>query len=266
MRAHARNLPVAARVAWRHRRDPRWRELALVAVLLAASLAAFFHVVEDYLTGDPIVRWDVQFARWLHDHASSTLVSLFKVVTLAGNAAILALVCVLALAALVRRRAFNDAALLLVVAVGIELLNALLKLAFQRPRPELAFIHLDTYSFPSGHAAGSAAIYGVLAYLTLRHVHGARRVLVVTATVVLVAAIGFSRLYLGAHYLSDVLAGFSLGAAWMFAWILVSLLYGDRSVLPLLPGRLRRAVERLSRHEPGGQVRRTGPKSLGQSA
>jgi membrane-associated phospholipid phosphatase len=244
MKAHARDLPVAARTAWRRRRDPRWRELAVVTILLAASLAAFFHLVEDYLTGDPIVRWDVELARWLHEHSSSMLVSLFKVVTLAGNAAVLAVICVLALAVLVRRGAFDDAALLVVVAVGIELLNALLKLAFHRPRPELAFIHLDTYSFPSGHAAGSAAIYGVLAYFALRHVHGLLRALVVAAAVVLVALIGFSRLYLGAHYLSDVLAGFSLGAAWLFTWILVSLLFGDRSILPLLPARLRRAAER----------------------
>jgi undecaprenyl-diphosphatase len=244
VRARARDLPVVARTAWGHRHDPRWREIALVAVLLGSSLVAFAHLVEDYLTGDPIVRWDVELARWLHEHSSSPLVSLFEVVTLAGNVVVLAILCVVALAYLLRRGAFNDAALLVMVAVGIELLNALLKLVFHRPRPELAFIHLDTYSFPSGHAAGSSAIYGVLAYLTLRHVRGRRGVLAVAAAAALVAAIGFSRLYLGAHYLSDVLAGLSLGATWLFTWILVSLLYGERSVLPLLPARLRRAVER----------------------
>ena len=100
--------------------------------------------------------------------------------------------------------------LLIAVAGGIEVLNALLKLLFHRPRPELAFVHLDTYSFPSGHAAGSAAIYSMLAVLAARGVRTRGRVLVGSADA-LVLTIGFSRLYLGAHYLSDALAGLALG-------------------------------------------------------
>jgi membrane-associated phospholipid phosphatase len=218
------------------------RELVAAAILFAASVAAFGHVVEDYLTGDPIVRWDVEFARWLHEHSSATLVSLFDLITIAGNVAVLAAVSAVAILLLLRRGLVNDAALLAVVALGVEVLNAGLKLVFHRPRPELAFVQLDTYSFPSGHAAGSAAIYGALAYLSARRLTGAGRVVPSILAVILVAAVGFSRLYLGAHYLSDVLAGFSLGASWLFAWLLVAQAYGDRSVLPLLPAPLRRRL------------------------
>lgn len=218
------------------------RELVAAAVLFAASVAAFGHVVEDYLTGDPIVRWDVEFARWLHEHSSATLVSLFDLVTIAGNVAVLAAVSAVAILLLLRRGLVNDAALLAVVALGVEVLNAGLKLVFHRPRPELAFVQLDTYSFPSGHAAGSAAIYGALAYLSTRRLTGAGRVVPAILAVILVAAVGFSRLYLGAHYLSDVLAGLSLGASWLFASLLVAQAYGDRSVLPLLPAALRRRL------------------------
>jgi undecaprenyl-diphosphatase len=212
-----------------------------------AAVAAFAHLTEDYLTGDPLVRWDLEFARWLHEHASSRLVSVFDIVTLAGNAVVLAALTAGAIWFLLRRRAVNDAALLAVVALGIEILNAVLKLAFHRARPELGFAHLDTYSYPSGHAAGATAIYGALAYLVARRLSGAWRIAPVAAALVAIALIGFSRLYLGVHYLSDVLAGISVGASWLFLWLLIDQLRGDRPILPLLPARVRRVVERVGR-------------------
>ena len=158
----------SAVTAWRHRHDPHAQWLAALTVVFVAAAAAFGHVVEDYLTGDPIVLWDVEFARWLHEHSSPALVRVFEVVTLAGNAIFLGLLTMVALVVLARRRDLDQVVLLIAVAGGIEVLNALLKLLFHRPRPELAFVHLDTYSFPSGHAAGSAAIYSVLAVLVAR--------------------------------------------------------------------------------------------------
>jgi membrane-associated phospholipid phosphatase len=231
---------------WQHRRDRRVRGVVATALLLLVSSAAFGHIVEDYLTGDPIVRWDVEFARWLHEHSSPRLVNVFEVVTLAGNVAVLAAITLAAMVFLLRRRALDEAVLVGVVALGIETVNAALKLVFHRPRPELSFVHLDTYSFPSGHAAGSAAVYGVLAYVVARRVFGLRRIAVVAGAVVLVGAVGMSRLYLGAHYLSDVLAGLALGATWLSAWLLVAQLYADRDPSSLLPPRLRRAAARLA--------------------
>jgi undecaprenyl-diphosphatase len=220
----------AAQRAWARRRDPQAQWLAaLVFVFLGAS-AAFADVVEDYLTGDPIVRWDVEFARWLHEHSSPWLVDLFEVVTVAGSAVVLALVVAAVIVMLLRRRLAAEAVLLTAVSVGIGALNGGLKLAFHRPRPELAFVHLDTYSFPSGHAAGSAAIYATIAYLAAQRLRPCGQVLVAAATTVLVLTIAFSRLYLGAHYLSDVLAGLSLGTAWAAGWLLAYELVSGRGL------------------------------------
>jgi membrane-associated phospholipid phosphatase len=230
---------------WERRLDPLWRSVALLAALFVAAVFAFAHIAEDYLTGDPIVRWDVHLASWLHAHSSPSLVSLFEIVTYAGNAVFLAVVTATACVLLVRRRAVNEAALVALVAIGVEIVNGGLKLLFHRPRPELAFIHLDTYSFPSGHAASSAAIYGAIAFLLVRRRSWPARAGVVSAAAVLVAIVGFSRLYLGVHYLSDVLAGFSLGAAWLFAWLVVYELYGKRDFLPLLPMSMRRLLARV---------------------
>ena len=209
-------------------RDPSFRLFAaLVAVMLAAA-AVFADLSEDYLTRDPIVRWDVEFSEWLHAHAVGALVDFFKVVTLAGNVAFLAAVVLAAAAFLLRRRAFTEAVLVCAVAVGIEVLNAGLKLAFHRPRPRLAFTHLDTYSFPSGHAAGSVAIYGVLVFLIVRHARPLKAAWWGLLFLAVVVTIGFSRLYLEAHYLSDVLAGLALGILWLAASLLVYLSASDR--------------------------------------
>jgi undecaprenyl-diphosphatase len=223
--------------AWSRRHEPHAQWLVILAVAFAAATAAFGHVVEDYLTGDPIVFWDVEFARWLHEHSSHTLVDAFQVVTWAGNAIVLALVTAAALVLLLRRRLLGTAVLVVAVAAGIEALNAGLKLVFHRPRPELAFIHLDTYSFPSGHAAGSAAIYTLLAVLVAKRLGLGGRVLVGVATVALLLVIGFSRLYLGAHYLSDVLAGLSLGLAWTAGWLLAFEVLGAHRFARVLPRR-----------------------------
>jgi membrane-associated phospholipid phosphatase len=202
-------------------RSPHFLYRLFLLSFLGAALFAFAHVVEDYLTGDPIVRWDVRLAVWLHGHTSELLLSGFKVLTFAGNAAVLALLTCAGLALLWRRGARTDAYLLAGVALGVEVLNAGLKLAFHRPRPELAYVHLDTYSFPSGHAAGAAAVYGVLVFLLARGASRRRRVALGVGVVALLALVDFSRLYLGAHYLSDVLAGSALGASWLAACLLV---------------------------------------------
>lgn len=210
--------------------------LGLLAVLFA-SLGAFAHIVEDYLTRDPLVAWDVRFARWLHVHSSGGLVTFFKVVTYAGNSAVLLVFVGVVAVLLVRRGRVNDAAVLVLALGGAAVVNALLKLAFHRPRPELAYVHLETYSFPSGHAAAATATFSTLAFLVARR-SGLRRAFAVgMAAAALIVLVDFSRLYLGVHYLSDVLAGTAFGLSWASLCLIAHTAYGERSVLRLLPTR-----------------------------
>jgi membrane-associated phospholipid phosphatase len=229
---------------WARRSDPHLQLQVALAALFGAAAWAFGHIVEDYLTGDPLVRWDVEFSRWLHEHSSSTLVSVFNVFTFAGSVPVLAVLTVGFALYLLRRGRLNEATLLCVGALGIEIVNPLLKLVFHRPRPELAYVHLDSYSFPSGHAAGSAAVYALVLYLLVRRARVQWQVLAAAGYVILVASIGFSRLYLEVHYLSDVLAGLSLGAAWASACLFVYEWRQD-AVSRLLPERLRAQAARL---------------------
>jgi membrane-associated phospholipid phosphatase len=245
-RAHpSRPLQRTVPALWARRRDPRLYAQASLGVIFLAALWCFGLVVEDYLTGDPLVRWDVEFSRWLHDHSSSFLVSSFNVLTLAGNVATLAIITLAAALYFLRRGQLDRAAFLCAGALGIEILNPILKLAFHRPRPELAYVHLETYSFPSGHAAGSAAIYGLVFYLVARTLRPRWKIAGATAYVVVVITVGFSRLYLEVHYLSDVLAGVSLGIAWASVCLF---LYECRNdlVSRILPAHLRVVTERLA--------------------
>jgi membrane-associated phospholipid phosphatase len=174
----------------------------------ALGAIAFARVAEDYLTNDPLAHWDVSFARWLAEHRTPVGVDAFRVVTFFGSPAVVLAISALVAIVLYRRRRLAEAGLLTLVVGGTELVNVALKLAFHRPRPEVGFVHLDTYSFPSGHAMMATAAYGALAFLAWRR---GWRAEIALATVALVCAIGFSRLYLGVHYLSDVLGGVSGG-------------------------------------------------------
>jgi membrane-associated phospholipid phosphatase len=211
--------------------------LALLAVLVG-SISAFASITEDYLTNDPLVDWDVRFATWLHSHASDNLVAFFKVVTWAGNSALLLVVVAAFAVVFVRRGRMNDAAVLIFALGGAGVINALLKLAFHRQRPELAFVHLETYSYPSGHAAVATATFTTLAFVLARRSGGPQTIAIAAAAIVLIAVVGFSRLYLGVHYLSDVMAGWSFGLAWASLCLIAYTLYGERTI------RLRRRYHR----------------------
>jgi undecaprenyl-diphosphatase len=228
-------------------REPRFRLQVALAALFAFFVAAFAHVVEDYLNREELTRWDVEFSHWLHVHANSTLTSFFNVVTYAGNVAFLALFTGVVVGWLVRRGRLNEAVFVAVSALGIEVVNAVLKLVFHRQRPELAYVHLDTYSFPSGHATGATAIYGIVVYLLVRDRRTTARVAAAVGFVALILLVGFSRLYLQAHYLSDVLAGCSLGAAWACAALFVYETRGRFEAIHLLPVQGRNALARLAR-------------------
>ena len=252
----ARTRPTRARrvalwrwlgTAWSQRRDPQLQAQVLLLLVFFGAVAAFGHIVEDYLTGDPLVRWDIEFSRWLHEHSNPALVSAFKVFTLLGSVPVLGVFVIAVALLLLRRRQVNEAALVVLGALGIEILFSVLKLVFHRPRPELAYVHLDTYSFPSGHASGSAGIYAILLYLAARHFSMSRKLLLTLAYVALVGLIGFSRLYLEVHYLSDVLAGITLGIGWAAVCLLIYERSRSDDLSRHLPGRVTTFIERIAR-------------------
>ena len=197
----------------------RRRFLARFGVgLLAGTLLAFGFLTESLWNSRPIIDLDREFAELLHERATPTLTHLFEAITELGSSHTLALVALVAVAMLVSRGQLLDALLVVIALVGAELIDAAVKAGFERERPVFAdpiARRASGFSFPSAHAGASMALYGVLAFLLSRDRRSPKtRVGCFVGAALLVGAIGFSRLYLGAHYLSDVLAGFTLGLAW----------------------------------------------------
>src|SRR5262249_39061805 len=142
--------------------------------------------------------------------ANPGLTLLFRCLTLLGSQAVVIGVSACAALTLAVRGRREEALLIVLAMAGAEVLEYLLKIGIQRPRPEPFFgVRLPgSYSFPSGHALLSSCCYAPLAALgsgSLRWI----------ATVALVLAIGFSRVYLGVHYPTDVIAGYVAAMVWM---------------------------------------------------
>jgi membrane-associated phospholipid phosphatase len=195
--------------------------------VLTLSAWAFGALAEEVVEGDTGV--DTRLAEWLHQHASPGWTYFFERVTWLGNLPVLVVVIVAAGVVLWRKRWRADLLLLILAAVGAEFLTIGLKQGFARERPFFAnpLASENSYSFPSGHASVSLAVYGTIGFIAARHLSNRRaRVAVLAAAAVLVALIGFSRLYLGVHFLSDVIAGFSLGLAWLALCIVLLDLHG----------------------------------------
>jgi undecaprenyl-diphosphatase len=117
---------------------------------------------------------------------------------------------------------------LILAVVGSTLSMTLIKYLVGRPRPiGLAAVNEDFSSFPSGHATAAMALYGYVIYLVWQaNFSRGQKILLTTLLSLLILLIGFSRLYLGVHFLTDVLAGFALGAAWV--WIAVKIARSER--------------------------------------
>jgi undecaprenyl-diphosphatase len=227
--------------------SPKQRRLALAVGLAALAAVAFARIAEDYLTNDPLARWDVSFARWLSAERGSIGTDFFRVLSFLGSPAVALAIGTVVCVMVYRRGRVVEAALLPVVLGGAELLNLILKLSFHRTRPEVAFVHLDTYSFPSGHAMISTAAYGALAFLWWGHLRSHRdHLLLAAGTALLVALICFSRLYLGVHYLSDVLAGVAGGVFWLAVSIALQTFYGERLSERFVGSRADRLVRRVT--------------------
>jgi membrane-associated phospholipid phosphatase len=199
--------------------------------VLGASLWCLGYLAEGVATKDPFVATDRKVAVRLHEWGSPELTSAFEAVTILGNVPVLAGVALAAGALLARGRRPYDAVLVLLAFAGAEVLSAALKQGFERDRPTFAEPRATetTFSFPSGHATVSLAVYGALAYVAFRMLSSAgARAAALAAATALVLLIGFSRLYLGVHYLSDVLAGFSAGLAWLALCVLALHLHRER--------------------------------------
>jgi membrane protein DedA with SNARE-associated domain/membrane-associated phospholipid phosphatase len=208
-------------IVWlRQRLTPgQYMGLHVTLGLLAASgfLWLFGGVAQDVLAHDPLVQFDQTLATAFHSWATPTATTLFVIISTLGEPVLLVLGIIVALIFGWRRQWLHLCTWVIGLGGG-EVLNQVIKYLVARPRPVFAqpLIPESGYSFPSGHAVLSLIAYGLLAYFAVLVLPTWRaRTGVITAAGLLVLVIGFSRLYLGVHYFSDVVAGYAAGGVWL---------------------------------------------------
>lgn len=186
--------------------------LGLLALILAIGLLqpmGLFAPIDVFL---------MRVAGWMHGIRGAGLVTHVAIgldrLGAAGGRALIALAIGMSLASSGRPDLMIR---LLIAAMGTSIVNSLIKLAFDAPRPDMMQLIVDTTgtSFPSGHAAGAMALYGALAMIV-------RSRLLMLICICMILCTGSSRVWLGVHWPSDVIAGWAVGFMWLalLAWLM----------------------------------------------
>lgn len=185
----------------------------LIGYLLILSLVAWLctEVWEQ-----EVFSLDQSLLLWIHQFANPQLDRVMLFITALGNPGTVITVFISTVGWLGMKRRYIDGIRFVLACAGGVLLNQVMKLFFAKPRPELwtRLISEHSFSFPSGHAVGSMVVYGFIGYILARELPIYQRYIYAIASI-LIAAIGLSRLYLGVHYPTDIIAGYGVGILWL---------------------------------------------------
>jgi undecaprenyl-diphosphatase len=194
--------------------------LLLVGLVATSVMMLTLAEVHEHLGGPRMERWDDHIQDRVHGDTTPGMTRVMFALTWIGSPEVLTPAIPL-LAAVFWWRGLRRAPVVWLAATGgAAVLVTVLKLHFRRVRPDLpwAFVHEPSYSFPSGHSVYAVVVYGTLIFLGMRHLRRSwERVAVCVVAGALILGIGISRIYLGVHYPSDVVAGYFVGAVWLGA-------------------------------------------------
>ena len=185
---------------------------------MAVGSIIFFGWLSDVVLDGETRRFDDVTRAAVHQLASPTLTSAMRGLSFLGSTWFLTIATTIVIVCFALRKWGREARLFALTMIGAALLNISLKLAFKRKRP-IPFFDLstpETYSFPSGHALTSCVFFGALAAMLAARIKNRRlRTIVWIVCSTMFLLIGFSRIYLGVHYTTDVIAGFAAALIWI---------------------------------------------------
>ena len=169
-------------------------------------------ITENLVNSEPMVQVDHGFTQWLFRERSTPVSQLLYALTWLGSAYVTIGLTLIGSFVLYRQKKGRNMVILWILMAGVGLFVQVGKRTFIRARPtEVAYYTESGYSFPSGHSATAMTLYGLLGYW-----------LVGICAIGLILVVGFSRIYLGVHFLSDVLGGYLVGACWLIVGIVLT--------------------------------------------
>jgi membrane-associated phospholipid phosphatase len=184
-----------------------------------AALSLFGTLTQDVLNHSALTQFDITILEWFHSHNTAIGIRSFEAISFLGSPFILNSLGIALAVYFIIRQAWIFLASWIAALIGAGILDWFLKEAVRRPRPAyaVAILHGHSFSFPSGHALASLLAYGMTAYfvIVLRVQEALSRTTVICLATILIFAIGVSRLYLGVHYFTDVIAGYAAGIVWL---------------------------------------------------
>ncbi|MFB5661557.1 phosphatase PAP2 family protein [Alteribacillus sp. HJP-4] len=205
--------------------------LSTAALLVSLLLLAVFAELSEEIKGTELRAFDRKVMETLPDYISPPGAALFQFITSLASAEFTIIMTTLISMLLIVKKKWKEGLLFIAAVGGAAVFNDFLKLSFQRNRPDLnQIIDAAGFSFPSGHAMNAISLYGMMMVLTA--IYGQSKLLKISLNLILmllILAIGFSRIYLGVHYPSDVAAGFAAGGAWLTVTAVLFYLIRDKS-------------------------------------
>jgi undecaprenyl-diphosphatase len=195
-------------------------EIILGITICLSSLYLFLKIGHEVLEKE-ILNFDILVTNFIYGFRSSQVTDVMLMITFLGSGLVLLVVSGFFIFYVSRYRK-KDALIFSTILYSAIILNLLLKLFYQRPRPDnFPLIHENTLSFPSGHAMNSFVFFAAVSYFIFRETKNIKLAILISfISLIIVILIGFSRVYLGAHYPSDVLAGWIAGFFWFISAII----------------------------------------------
>lgn len=180
-----------------------------LTLLFVFCICALIYPIEFFY------QWDVKVTLFFEEIRHPILTNIFMFITDIGSIKYTLPICIVFAGFFYyKKRKLLDLVMLTVIFFTVRQLNGLLKNLFVRDRPSFEYVYEEShYSFPSGHAMNSTAIYGFLCFITLNHLikSAKQKSIVLVSTIILIGLICISRVYLGVHFITDVIAGISAG-------------------------------------------------------